>query len=152
MASTPTISTPLLASQSQSQPQSLPDSLSPDSIDAIPVLSALLSRLQTPTSTSSTSTTGDTPAAPADSNPNKSDDDGPIAIKDFPKRMDSMKRKLQRARVAAKELPDIERTVKEQQEEIRELEERIRMQTGVLEGLRGEGVRVGAEREGRMET
>ena len=150
MTSTPTISTPLPNSQSQS----LPDSLSPDSIDTIPVLSGLLSRLQPPTSTSST--TGDTPAAPADPNPNpnqsKSDDEGPIAIKDFPKKMDSMKRKLQRARMAAKELPNIGRTVNEQEEEIRELEERIRMQREVLEGLRGEGVRVGREREGRMET
>jgi predicted RNase H-like nuclease (RuvC/YqgF family) len=63
-----------------------------------------------------------------------------------------MKRKLQRARVAAKELPDIERTVKEQEEEIRALEERIRMQREVLEALRGEGVRVGREKEGRMDT
>jgi hypothetical protein len=146
MTSTPTISTPL----SNSQSQSLPDSLSPDSIDTIPVLSSLLSRLQPPPSTSST--TGDTPAAPADPSPNKSDDDGHIAIKDFPKRTDSMKRKLQRARVAAKELPDIERTVKEQEEEIRALEERIRMQREVLEALRGEGVRVGREKEGRMDT
>jgi predicted RNase H-like nuclease (RuvC/YqgF family) len=63
-----------------------------------------------------------------------------------------MKRKLQKARAAAKELPDMERTVKEQEEEIRELEERIRMQRGVLEGLREEGLRVGREREGKMET
>jgi len=42
--------------------------------------------------------------------------------------------------------------VKEQEEEIKELEERIRMQREVLEGLKAEGVRVGREREGRMET
>jgi hypothetical protein len=63
-----------------------------------------------------------------------------------------MKRKLQKARAAAKELPDMERTVKEQEEEIRELEDRIRMQREVLEGLKSEGVRVGTEREVRMET
>jgi hypothetical protein len=146
MTSTPTISTPLSASQSQS----LPDALSPDAIDTIPMISSLLSRLQPPTSTSSTA--GDTPAPPADPNPNKPDEFGPITIKEFPKRSDSMKRKLQKARVAAKELPDMERTVKEQEEEIRELEERIRMQREVLESLKLEGVTVGREREGRVET
>jgi len=63
-----------------------------------------------------------------------------------------MKRKLQKARVAAKELPDMQRTVKEQEEEIRELEERIKMQREVLKSLKLEGVTVGREREGRMET
>lgn len=48
-----------------------------------------------------------------------------------------------------KELPDIDRGLAEQEEEIRELEEKIRRQREVLEGLKGVGLAATREREGR---
>jgi len=48
-----------------------------------------------------------------------------------------------------KELPDMDRSVAEQEEEIRELEERIRQQREVLEGLRDVGLAAKREREQR---
>lgn len=52
----------------------------------------------------------------------------------------------------ARELPDMDRTIDEQMEEIGELEARIKEQRKVLEGLRAIGEKLKLEREGRMET
>ena len=54
---------------------------------------------------------------------------------------------MQKARGQVRELPDIQRSVKDQEEEIGRLEERIRKQKEVLEGLRavGESARRGRE-------
>jgi len=49
-----------------------------------------------------------------------------------------------------KDLPDMERSVEEQQEEIRELEEKIRTQQRVLEGLVERGLEALREKEGNM--
>jgi len=48
-----------------------------------------------------------------------------------------------------KELPDIHRSVAEQEQEIQELEERIARQRRVLEGLRDVGMQARREREER---
>jgi hypothetical protein len=48
-----------------------------------------------------------------------------------------------------KELPDMSRSVEEQEVEIRELEEKIRRQREVLVGLRDVGLRAKKEREQR---
>jgi predicted RNase H-like nuclease (RuvC/YqgF family) len=61
---------------------------------------------------------------------------GPLTIKDIPAATDQLKHKLQRARAQAKELPDIDRSIAEQQQEIQELEARIAEQRDVLESLR----------------
>jgi hypothetical protein len=46
-------------------------------------------------------------------------------------------------------LPDIERSVEEQDEEVRELEEKIKRQRDVLVGLRDVGLQAKREREQR---
>ena len=48
-----------------------------------------------------------------------------------------------------KELPDMQRSIAEQEMEIRELEERIREQRSVLEGLRDVGTAAKTKREQR---
>ncbi|PVH88053.1 hypothetical protein DL98DRAFT_509558 [Cadophora sp. DSE1049] len=137
------------ASQTTSQPASLmnlPDGLSPDSIDTLPVLSQILARLQTPSSTSGASTAGSPPAA----SPSQiTSGTGLLSIKDIPTATDGIKHKLQKARVLVKELPDMERSVKEQEEEMMELEERIRKQREILGQLREVGLEIKREREMR---
>jgi len=48
----------------------------------------------------------------------------------------AIKIRLQKARAAVQALPDMGRTIEEQEVEIRELEERVRAQREVLAGLR----------------
>jgi len=136
MATSPSISTP--------QPPSLPETLSPDSIDTLPVLSALLVRLQNPSSIAAGSTAGSPPAA---SPSQLASGTGPLTIKDIPTATDELKHKIQKARVQVKDLPDLDRTVAEQESEIRELEEKIRKQREVLENLRDIGIATKRERE-----
>jgi small-conductance mechanosensitive channel len=132
MASTPSQSTP--------QPPSalvLPEGLSADSIDTIPVLSAILSRLQSLSASPAANAASPPAASPAQIGSGT----GPLTIKDIPTATDDLKHKLQRARAQVKELPDIDRSVAEQEEEIRELEERIRRQREVLEQLKDAGIK-----------
>jgi hypothetical protein len=128
----------------------LPDGLSPDSLDTVPVLASILSRLQTP----GTNTTVPAGSPPAASPSQLAAGTGHLSIKDIPSATDSLKHKLQTARVQVKELPDIDRSVQEQEEEIRELERRIGEQRAVLESLRGIGMEARRERveAGGMET
>ncbi|KAH6677505.1 RNA polymerase II transcription mediator complex subunit 9-domain-containing protein [Halenospora varia] len=123
----------------------LPEGLSADSIDTLPVLSALLSRLQNP-STTSTSTAGSPPAA----SPSQiASGNGPLTIKDIPAATDELKHKVQKARAQVKELPDMDRTITEQEDEIRELEEKIARQREVLVSLRDVGAATKRDREKR---
>ena len=122
-------------------PIPLPEALNPDSIDILPVLAEILSRLQ---NLSSDTTTGATPSAtPAQG----ATSTGVITTKDLPSATDELKHKLQKARSQVKELPDIQRGVKDQEEEIERLEKRIRRQKEVLENLRGVGESARRERE-----
>ncbi|KAG4418497.1 hypothetical protein IFR04_008391 [Cadophora malorum] len=138
--------------QTTYQPASLmnlPDGLSPDSIDTLPVLSQILARLQTPSSTSGASTAGSPPAA----SPSQiTTGNGPLNIKDIPTATDGIKHKLQKARVLVKELPDMERSVEEQEEEMAELEEKIRKQRDVLRRLREVGLEIKKGRELRQQN
>lgn len=120
---------------------SLPDGLSADSIDTLPVLAAILLRLQTlsPTNTSAGSPLATTPSALASGT-------GTITIKDIPAATDGLKHKIQKARAQVTQLPDMQRSVAEQELEIQELEERIRSQRAVLEGLRQAGLAAKKER------
>jgi small-conductance mechanosensitive channel len=142
MATSPSQATPPPASLFN-----LPDGLTPDSIDTLPVLSALLSRLQNPSSSANTASTSGSP--PAASPSQLASSTGPLSIKDIPAATDELKHKLQRARVQVKELPDMDRSVEEQEVEIRELEEKIRRQREVLVGLREVGLQAKREREQR---
>ncbi|KAG9229633.1 RNA polymerase II transcription mediator complex subunit 9-domain-containing protein [Amylocarpus encephaloides] len=104
-------------------------------IDAIPVLHALLSRLQPP-SNPLTGSAGSPPVAtPSESVPGT----GPLRAKDIPVATDGMKHKLQKARRDVMALPDIHRSIAEQEDEIRELEEKIAKQGEVLQRLRDAG-------------
>ena len=60
-------------------------------------------------------------------------------IKDLGTAVSQIKVRIQRARVAVRGMSDVERSVEEQEEEIRELEGRIARQRGVLSGLSKEG-------------
>ncbi|KAL8289707.1 hypothetical protein RB597_001372 [Gaeumannomyces tritici] len=171
-------------------PLALPPHLSPDALDAITELAAILTRLRPPQSAAalgapppSLLATGTTPAAnavtgttplptaatPAAGGPGgggggggsglgghvsfggASPSDAPISLKDVPTATDALKHKIQRARQQIKALPDMSRTIAEQEEHISELEETIRLQQEVLAGLRGIGVQFGAEGGDRME-
>ena len=67
----------------------------------------------------------------------------------MPTATDEIKHKLQKARMQVKDLPDMDRSIQEQEEEIAELEDKIRRQREVLESLRDVGVRAKGERERR---
>jgi hypothetical protein len=125
----------------------LPEGLSPDSVDTLPMLSALLSRLQNPSSTAHTISTSGSP--PAASPSQLASGTGPLSIKDIPSATDDLKHNLHGARLQIKELPDMDRSVEEQEVEIRELEEKIRRQREVLVGLRDVGLRAKKEKEQR---
>jgi hypothetical protein len=136
-------------SQSTPQPSSLSETISPDSIDTLPVLSALLSRLETTSANATTASTAGSPPAATPTPSQLVSGTGPLRIKDIPAGTDELKHKLQKARAQVKELPDIHRSVADQEQEIRELEERITRQRSVLEGLRDVGVQARREREER---
>ena len=140
----------MATSYSQSTPQPsaaipLPEGLSADSVDTLPVLSAVLSRLQN----LSTPATASAASPPTPSPLQVVNGAGLLTIKDVPAATDQLKHKLQRARAQVKELPDIDRSLAEQQEEIRELEERIAKQRGVLETLRQAGAATSSGGQGR---
>ena len=123
---------------------SLPAGLTADSIDTLPILSSLLSRLQNP---AAASTSGSPP--PAASPSQVAAGTGPLTIKDIPTATDGLKHKIQKARAQIRELPDMDRSIGEQEEEMRELEAKIAKQMEVLEGLKDVGVAMRREREQR---
>jgi flagellar motility protein MotE (MotC chaperone) len=133
----------------QSQPLCLPSSLTPDALDTLTELISILSRLRTPTTLPSGTGTGQTPL-PQSTTPSQQHATGSeLTLKDIPTTTDHLKHKLQRARAQIRTLPDMERTIAQQDEEIKELEERIKRQREVLAGLRERGVKFAAgEREG----
>lgn len=152
MATSPSFTTSYtsITSTSSSQTSTLPPALSPANLDTIPVLTSILTRLQPPTS-GATSTPGPSttplPSSFTSSGPSSSqlrpDASGPLTTKEIPAATDALKHRLQRARVEVARLPGIEMGIQEQEEEIRRLEERVRRQREVLEGLRDVGVRAG---------
>lgn len=74
-----------------------------------------------------------------------------LTFKDVPGATDGIKHKLQKAREQVRALPDMERTVGEQQGEIEELEARIERQTALLGRLKEGGLAFGKEVADRME-
>ena len=100
---------------------------SPQTFDILPEIYAVVSRLHLPTST----TTDPTPSQPIDS----------LSPKDLPAAIVPIKLKIQKARAAVQALPDVGRTVEEQQREIRALEKRnesLRKRVQELAGLAGQ--------------
>ncbi|KAF3805631.1 hypothetical protein GCG54_00005670 [Colletotrichum gloeosporioides] len=141
-------------------PLELPSTLSPDALDTLTELTGILTRLRTAIQTSGAAggITGATPAASgpgATPNTLGASPNTPLSLKDVPAQTDALKHKLQRARVQMRALPDMERTTAEQEDEIKELEERITMQREVLDRLREAGVKFGHDEGGggdKMET
>jgi len=76
---------------------------------------------------------------------------GSLSLKDVPTATDHLKHKLQKARVQVRSLPDMDRTIAEQEEDIAELEERIRLQREVLEKLKQRGAQFTAEESSTSE-
>ncbi|KAK6078456.1 hypothetical protein SCUP515_04480 [Seiridium cupressi] len=133
----------------QSQPNlDLPVNFSPDQLDITTELSALLSRLRTPVNLPgvSTSTTGQTPAAPTPSqqpsgSQSQSQSTGDISLRDFPASTDHLRLKLQGAKTAVLALPDMDKSIVEQEAEIRQLEDKIRRQREQIAALREKGIK-----------
>ncbi|EMR82152.1 putative microtubule-associated protein [Botrytis cinerea BcDW1] len=139
------LTTPSQATLSQTPPTMiLPEGLTADYIDTIPVLCETISRLQnfSPSNASAASPPGATPSFNANST-------GPLNIKDIYAATDGIKHKLQKARVGVKSMPDMHRTIEDQEEEIRECEEKIAQQKEVLNLLMKVGSNMKKEREER---
>lgn len=144
----------------------LPPEISPSTLDTLPILASILSRLQTGTTSSSTtaaaaaasltqngsphvsqsqtlqaaSTSSPFPAAGfVGSSGPKDLQTGPLTTKDIPAATDDLKSGLKKARLLVAQLPDMDRGVDEQEVEIRELEARIEEQRRVLDGLKAVG-------------
>ncbi|KAF2752128.1 hypothetical protein M011DRAFT_377417, partial [Sporormia fimetaria CBS 119925] len=99
----------------------------PSDFDYIPDLERLLKRLTATPTAPPTSTPGPTSAK---------DKDGPLDPQQLVGEANAIRRKIQRAREKVLALPDVERSVEDQEEEIRELGARIERLKGVLRGLR----------------
>ncbi|KAK0713117.1 RNA polymerase II transcription mediator complex subunit 9-domain-containing protein [Lasiosphaeria miniovina] len=65
---------------------------------------------------------------------------GMLSIKGLPAATDNLKHKLQRARALVKTLPDVGRSIAQQEAEISELEERRRRQVAMLARIKDEGL------------
>lgn len=123
-----------MSSSSGPHPLALPPTFSPDTLDALSELSLVLARVRAGIQSSAGITTEPAPGTTGHNAPG-----GPtLSFKDVPGATDGLKHKLQRARAQVRELPDMNRPIAEQAEEIRELEARIEMQRAVLQKLRDE--------------
>jgi len=128
--------------------------LPPSTFDIIPPLHTLLTRLLLPPPTNASHTTqpqsGITPAAlsPAPANSpsvqNQIISTSYLFPKDLSIAASAVKIKIQKARVVVTGLPDVERTIEEQESEIGELEWEVERLKGVLKEL-GESGRRAAE-------
>ncbi len=152
---------------------SLPDRLTPESIDTLTELASILAQLR-PTVQRSASIsnptlglaglqnlggTGSTPAAGTGATPAAAPGpvtgttplpstaaggaNGTLGFKGLPAATDNLKHKLQRARVAVRSLPDISRSIKQQEAEIEELEALKTRQMAQLAALKEVGLDFG---------
>ena len=137
---------PASADFQKSHPLALPPSLnlSPDFLDLVSDLSSLLKRVRAGLDTPSTLLiteqlppaegavhTSSTAAAVAAN--------GPIKIKDVSAAADLLKHRLQNARDTLKKLPDIDRSVLQQEEEMASLKERMMKQMAMIATIRNSG-------------
>ncbi|KAK0649398.1 RNA polymerase II transcription mediator complex subunit 9-domain-containing protein [Cercophora newfieldiana] len=127
----------------------LPPGLSPDSIDTLTELTTILTKLRasqtllTTTAPSSGAVTGTTPLPSGPSHANNN-----FTVKELPAATDNLKHKLQRARAVVKTLPDVSRTLEQQEIEIRELEARRRDQLAMLGRIKAVGLEQGKGDDG----
>lgn len=156
-----------MAQDAASHPLALPPSFSPDSIDALAELSLVVSRLKPVqgagpantqnSQTASSQTQGAGPSQPtADPlqipqtvHPLLPDvsNIGDLPLRDVARFSDEIKHKLQRARQQIRQLPDMGRTIAEQEEEIKYLKKKMADQRKVLETLRNIQLKPSTEME-----
>ena len=97
----------------------------PQTFSIIPPIHALLLRLQ-----AGTSTEANVSSSPAfDANPQQAQ---PLSIKDLASAAAPIRLKIAKARAVVDTLPDIDRTIEEQEEEIKALEARVKRLKGTL--------------------
>lgn len=109
--------------------------ISNSDLDILPKLHAILARLEGPSSSIFPA------GSPPDATPSQTDlSNGPLRPKDIPSATDGLKHRLHKARLQIAMLPDVNREIWEQEEELEELEEKITAQRKMLEGLRKRGV------------
>ncbi|KAG6035974.1 hypothetical protein E4U41_005860 [Claviceps citrina] len=129
----------------EQSPLALPPSLSPDDLDALSELSIVLARVRAGLQASNGITTG------TGATSNGAGAQGqPLSFKDVPGATDGLKHKLQQARAQVRVLPDMERSIEEQNREIQDLERRIEKQRTLLESLRDGGLNFGKEDAARV--
>ncbi|KAK3689605.1 RNA polymerase II transcription mediator complex subunit 9-domain-containing protein [Podospora appendiculata] len=146
----------------------LPDGLSPDAVDTLTELTSIIIKLRASQQPPSLTNLPHPSTAAAASNPlGHHHPNGPpslpgpvtgttplasgggggggqlLSVKELPGATDNLKHKLQRARAAVKTLPDVGRTISQQEVEIAELEARRRKQVEMLMGLKEEGLQFG---------
>jgi hypothetical protein len=136
--------------------QSLPAGLTPDSVDVPSELYTILSRLRYTdkngaatngdnesnkpgANTPAGGLTGSTPSGGATA-PAPDSDTKTLSTKDLTAATDPLKHKVQRARAAVHTLPDITRTISEQEAEIKEWQDKIESQRRVLQQLKEFGI------------
>ncbi len=126
------------------QPLKPPTLPHPSTFDILPPLHALLSRLLVPPSQTSTQTTFSPPvtSSPALANPTNN---SPLSPKDLATAASAVKIKIQKARMAVRGLPDVERTIEEQELEISELENEVKRVNKLLVGMKEAARRALAE-------
>ena len=121
-------------------PLALPTSLSPDHLDTLSVLSFVLAKVRAGIQSSNGIATG-SGASPG----GVSTQGQQLSFKDVPGATDALKHKLQHARAQVRALPDMHRSIEEQNCEIKELEARIERQRALLERLREGDLRFNAD-------
>ncbi|KAF2087207.1 hypothetical protein K490DRAFT_10407, partial [Saccharata proteae CBS 121410] len=109
----------------QTDPSAPPPLPHPSTFDILQPLHSTLERLLLPPK----------PPAASTKQPEKNDSTEPLEIQSLPGQVTKVQLKIQRARQAVKVLGDIDRTVDEQDEEIAELEERVKALRETLAGL-----------------
>ncbi|KAG5930275.1 hypothetical protein E4U42_002487 [Claviceps africana] len=124
----------------------LPASLSPDDLDALSELSIILAKVRNGLQASNgmASVSGATHGE-------ASTQGQQLSFKDVPGATDGLKHKLQQARAQVRLLPDMDRSIEEQNREIQNLESRIEKQRTLLESLRDGGLKFGKEDAAAMD-
>ncbi|KAI9834210.1 MAG: hypothetical protein M1819_003048 [Sarea resinae] len=132
---TPQPPTSISATTTTTTPPPLPP---PQTFDILPPVHALLSRLLKASSSAPPPTYTDPQQAG-------------LEAQHLPTEAAAIKIRIQKARAAIESLPDMDRTVVEQEAEIRELEEKAKRQREVLAGLREKGAAAAAVGKRRSE-
>ncbi|KAF3059194.1 putative microtubule-associated protein [Daldinia childiae] len=144
----------------------MPDGLNPDTLDTLTELAVLLNRLRTPSSTATGNTPAPTPSqqpppppshrhaqpqnqsqAQTNNGATTTTNTGELALKEIPPAADVLKHRFQRARVLIRGLPDMSRTIPNQETEIAALEARLARQRDMLDKLREMGAQLAAQQD-----